>query len=420
VLKGNNHALAFLVTILVFQNLFNAGSAYITFGLNACAAIALSLGNRGRIIVPNGNILAALLALLVWLLIIAVYRGEIENQILLKYTRSALNITLLAVIIGTTNISAKLLIKAFSISLGFHVLLVIAQLIFPNLSFITAPIFGFEREATILEQYTLRKLGASSSYDTASLLSVVSIIFFYFKYKNKSSTISLLMIAASFLASLLSSRTGIAFSVITMSIIFLQSMVRAKGFYKLFLISVFSGVALITYITLLPIVLHTLGFSPTSQSASSELISQSDYGTTGTLDALTNEHLQPLDQPLRDLAIGYAIDPNSINRFTDIGYVKLIYHVGIIGTFFLILIHLYMFTQMRRYSRSKFLSKDERLLTSMGSIIIILLLAFNYKSLSLYSRGMGDLIFFIFIYVSIKHRTNFSQHGNFEHGIKND
>jgi hypothetical protein len=420
VLKGTNHTLAFLVTILIFQNLFNAGSPYITFGLNACAAIALFIGNRGRVLVPNGNILAALFSLIVWLLIIAVYRGDIETQTLLKYTRSALNITLLAVIIGTTNISPRLIIKGLSISLGFHVILVIAQLIFPNLSFITAPIFGFEREATILEQYTLRKLGASSSYDTASLLSVVAIIFFYFKYRKSPSTVSLLMIAASFLASLLSSRTGIAFSVITVSIIFIQSMVRAKGFYKLFLVSIFSGVALITYITLLPIVLHTLGLSHTSQSEPSELIAQSDYGTTGTLDALTNEHLKPLDQPLKDLAIGYAIDPNSINRFTDIGYVKLIYHIGIIGTIFLILIHLYMFAQMRRYSHSKYISKDERLLTSMGSIIIFLLLAFNYKSLSLYSRGMGDLIFFIFIYVSIKHRAKFSQNGNSKRSIEND
>lgn len=417
-LKGSNYPLAYLVTILIFQNLFNAGSPYITFGLNACTAIALVLGNRGRVIAPNGIILSALFVLITWLLIISLYRGDMEIEVILKYTRNAINITLFAVIIGVTNISAKLLLSALSVSLGFHVLLVIAQLIFPNLSFITAPIFGFEREITILEQYTLRKLGASSGYDTASLLSLASIIFFYLQYTTKSSAIFLLMIALSFLASLLSSRTGIVFSVIIISGIFLQGMIRAKGLYKLLLISLSLGFALMAYIALLPIASHSLGFSPTSQSGISELISLSDYGTTGTLDALTNEHLQPLDQPLRDLAIGYAVDPNSINRFTDIGYVKLIYHVGIVGTAFLILIHLYMLAQLRRYSRSKFLSKDEHLLTSMGSIIILLLFAFNYKSLCLYSRGIGDLIFFIFIYVSIKHRTNFSQHGHYKHGIK--
>ena len=55
------------------------------------------------------------------------------------------------------------------------------QTIYPNIVFITAPLFGFARESSILDEYMLRKLGASSSYDTASYFSIAALVFFYFQ-----------------------------------------------------------------------------------------------------------------------------------------------------------------------------------------------------------------------------------------------
>jgi hypothetical protein len=389
-----------IVIILIFQNLFNALSPYITVAMNLAVALALLIRCRGKLIRLEPAVLLAAYFVLAWLLVVAIYRGgEVELFVLLKYARVALFVTLFTIIFATYPITIAAIIKALNFSLAFHVLLVFLQIKFPDLSSLTAPIFGFTREETILEQYTLRKLGASSSYDTASLLSVSALLFFYIQYAQKKGNLYLFMAVASFIATLMSSRTGIALSLLIVGVICFRMILVASLIQKIVAFLVIVIVLSFGYQFILPLFIHSLGGSELSTSDAHLFFAAADYGTSGTLHALTDDHLQPLKRPIFDLFIGYVVDPNTIGRPTDVGYVKFVYHVGILGATVIILAHLYMLAVIRNILLRDDKDREINLIGYFLFCLIVITLAFNYKSLEIHSRGIGDIIYMLFLFL---------------------
>ena len=390
-----------LLYILVFQNLFNAFSPYLTLAINIIAVISLLIQHRLRYVAPVPVVIAGVYVVLAWMLLVTIYRGgDAETQIFLKYFRVTVTVSLFALIFGNCPIPALSLVKAINFALGFHVLLVMLQIAFPDLTNTTAPVFGFEREITILEEYSLRKLGASSSYDTAALLSVAALLFFHLQFAQGKGSLYLLMAAVAFVAALMSSRTGMALSVLIVSVLSLRAILRAPLIWKLVASLCIAGLMVSAYFLIYPLLLHTLGISELQPDEASLVFAAADYGSTGTLDALTEDHLKPLDQPLSDLLIGFAVDPNTIARYTDIGYVKLIYHVGIVGTLVILFVHLYMLVGTRRFMRASEHDCDRQMIARFLFVFIAIGLAFNYKSLELHSRGTGDFIYMLFLFLA--------------------
>lgn len=389
-----------VLVVLVFQNLFNAYSPYLTTAINILVAIAVLVRHGGRLRRPEPVVITTAYFVLAWLLLVAAYRGSADLQVLLKYFRVALAVTVFILIFAAGRISASVVTKAVNFSLAFHVLLILAQIAVPELSRLSAPIFGFEREITILEEYAMRKLGASSSYDTASLLSVTALLFFQMQYAKGKGTRFLFLTAAAFIATLMSSRAGIALSLLIVGVICLKALRgvdlkrRVLAITGTVLLAAFAG------LLVLPLVLHTLGVSELGPDDAGLIFAATDYGTTGTWDALTDEHLQPLDQPLVGLIFGYAIDPNSIGRFTDIGYVKLVYHVGIVGTAAVLLAHGYMLLATRKFLRQAAGDGDRELICRLLFWLVAISIIFNYKSLELHSRGIGDFIYMLFLFLA--------------------
>lgn len=391
---------AAILSVFVFQNLFNAFSPYITLALNLALALALLALRHGRCTIRGHFVVLTAFAVLAWLFLVTIFRGDVEPQVLLKYSRVAINITLFALIFGTQLVSAAALVKAINFALAFHVLLVMLQVALPGLTYTTAPIFGFEREITILEELTMRKLGASSSYDTASLLSVAALLFFYLQFSQGRGARYLSLSVTAFVATLLSSRAGIALSMLIVAVIGLRALFKAHLPWKVIAASGMAAFSVFAYVFIYPLVLHSLGISQLQSDDVGMLYSIADYGTTGTLEALTDEHLRPLDRPLIDLLFGYGSDPNTVGRFTDIGYVKFIYHVGIVGLLTIVFTHLYMLAVVRRRSQRFVQDPDRALIGRFSFLLIAIGLAFNYKSLELHSRGVGDLIFILFLFVA--------------------
>ena len=389
-----------LLGVLVFQNLFNAFSPYLTLAINITVVLSLLIRHQLRYIASAPVVIAGVYAVLAWMLLVATYRGDAETQILLKYFRVTVAVSLFALIFGNCRSAASTFVKAINVALGFHVLLVMLQIAFPDLTNMTAPVFGFEREITIIEQYTLRKLGASSSYDTASLLSVAALLFFYLQFNQGKGSSYLLMTTIAFVATLMSSRTGMVMSLLVVTVLSLRAFLRARLIWKLVAAPCIAGLMVLVYILFYPLLLHTLGISEMQSDEASLVFAIADYGTTGTLDALTGDHLMPLDQPLLDLLIGFAVDPNTIAMYTDIGYVKLIYHVGIVGTLVILFVHLYMLVVTRKFMRASAHDLERALIARFLFVLIAISLAFNYKSLELHSRGIGDFIYMLFLFLA--------------------
>lgn len=394
-----------LLGILVFQNLFNTFSPYLTLAINIAVVLSLLARRQLRYVAPTPVVIGSVYAVLTWMLVVTVYRGDAESQIVLKYFRVTLAVTVFALIFGSCRVPASSVVKAINAALGFHVLLVMLQIALPDLTNVTAPVFGFEREITILEEYALRKLGASSSYDTASLLSVAALLFFHLQFTQGKGSKYLLMTIVAFVATLMSSRTGIALSLLIVTMLALRAILRANLIGKLVASLGIAGLMAAAYMLIYPLLLHTLGFSELQPDEASLVFAAADYGTTGTLEALTADHLQPLDLPLLDLLVGFAVDPNTISRYSDIGYVKLIYHVGIVGTLVVLFVHLYMLVVTRTFVRTSWRDPDRTLIARFLFVLIAIGLAFNYKSLELHSRGIGDFIYMLFLFLVSWHRV---------------
>jgi hypothetical protein len=388
-----------LLSVLVFQNLFNAFSPYLTLAINITVVIFLLIRHQLRYIASAPIVIFGVYAVLAWMILVTSYRGDAETQVLLKYFRVTVAVSLFALIFGNCRIAASTFVKAINVALGFHVLLVMLQIVFPYLTNMTAPVFGFEREIAILEQYTMRKLGASSSYDTASLLSVAALLFFYLQFTQGKGSSYLLLTTVAFVATLMSSRTGVAMSLLIVTVLSLRAFLRARFLWKLVAALWIAGLMVLAYNLIYPLLLHSLGISELQSDEASLVFAAADYGTTGTLDALTGDHLKPLDQPLLDLFIGFAVDPNTIEMYTDVGYVKLIYHVGIVGTLIVLFVHLHMLVVTRTFMRASAQDLDRALIARFLFVLIAISLAFNYKSLEIHSRGIGDFIYMLFLFL---------------------
>lgn len=391
-----------LIYLFVFQNILNAGSPYLTLGLNlALATLALLMSDMSFRATDRRTFQIAVV-IFVWLLLVIVYRGDFETQTLFKYVRTTLTIGLVTIFLGASRIEPRTFLNAICFTLGFHVLLVMLQIPFDNLVHITAPIFGFDRELSILDQYNLRKLGASSSYDTASFFSASAAVLFYLRYLSTKQSLFLLMLCVSLGAGMMSSRTGMAMTIAVLMFIYVKGIFTARPAVKLVLGLGMVGFLVFCYVTIYPLIEQTLGISELSADDATLIFSATDYGTTGTLDALSEDHLAPLKVSPLDLIIGFALDPNSIAKPSDIGYVKFIYHVGIVGTVMILFLHLRMMiltaVDLRHFASGLHVR-------NLGHFLLWLIgagLLFNYKSLELYSRGTGDLIIILFIFLGTR------------------
>ena len=395
-----------LVYLFVFQNILNAGSPYITLAINVVLAMTALLMNRMRFRAADPQTFNIALAVLVWLCLVIVYRGDFETQTLLKYFRTTVMIALVTFLVGASTISPRTFLNAICLTLAFHVTLVLLQIPFDDLVYITAPIFGFERETSILDQYALRKLGATSSYDTASFLSVSASVLFYLRYLSSKNFIFILLLAASLAAGMMSSRTGMAMTLLVLGAIYIRGIFTAKPIVKFVLAMGLAGMVVFALIYVLPLIKQTLGIGELSADDATLIFNVSDYGTTGTLEALSEDHLAGLKKPFFDLLIGFARDPNSTPTPSDIGYVKLIFHVGIVGTVLIVLLHLRMLALTVYRLRQQGAETDERHLGQFLFWLVGAGLFFNYKSLELYSRGVGDLILIMFIFLAASWPTD--------------
>jgi hypothetical protein len=396
-----------LPAIFVFQNLYNPFSPYLTLAFNICLLIMLLLQNRLRVATVSPLVIATAIVVLIWLCLVSVVRGDVEFQVLFKYLRTTATIVVLALIFGSFKTPERFFIQALNLVFSFHILLIALQVLWPSASIITAPVFGFERDMSILEEYSMRKLGASSSYDTASIFSIAGLLFFMLQFLQVRRPFFMFASIIAFIATLISSRTGMAVALLVVIFFCFRLISTASIGWKFVTIAGGSVVAVVTYSILMPLLLHSLGIAELQSDDVTVVFAAADYGTTGTLEALTHDHLEPLNRPLKELIFGYGLDPNTIGKTTDIGYVKFIYHLGIVGTLIIVSLHIFMLANVYAITKYSKPHTDLRLLANFLLFFILIALVFNYKSLELYSRGTGDFIFLLFLYLTrIRHLQN--------------
>ena len=329
----------FIVLLFVFFNYFNPVSVYITLLFNVALAVYLVSIKKEYRVKFDSYVIFITMLILIWSIIIMLSRADVDIYILGKYSRVLISTLLIVFICSGWSISVKQLVTVLGVVFFSHILAIVAQTVNPDLSAHMAGVFGMAEAADFFIEYNDRKMGLSGSFDTASLVSILSMIFFFLQYQVKHKNVYLILALLSFGACAMSSRMGmvIGFFIFLMFIINLFSRAKGRDALLILLIMV-AGSALVFYF-ILPVILHSFQWIIIEFEPQIGDISTAGYGTTGTVDALFGSHLEPLKVPLMDLFFGFGYDPDG----TDIGYVKLIYHIGIIGSFLIFILYLYMY-----------------------------------------------------------------------------
>jgi hypothetical protein len=390
-----------LLFLFVFSNYYNPFSVFLTIIINLFLLISFSKGRNVRI---DNKILIFSLLILIWAIIIMVVRTNVNTYILGKYLRSTASTFLIMVICSQMRISIKEIINTLAAVFFLHILMVGLQCLFPQLDIPVADFFGFDREATVISQMSIRKMGLSSSYDTASLISVSSMVFFFLLYVEKKKNIYLFISFLSLISTIRISRTGMVIGIILFVVLIIKLYFNSKGRKRLTPI-LFLLVGLFVFFTvILPIIAASTDSFLSNTKYNDIDISNKDY-TPGTVTGLTTgSHLNALKEPVFDLIFGFGIDPNRIyGMATDIGYIKLIYHIGLIGLFLIIFLYLYIFRKTLKMKKMYYSVTDEFMLSSFLIWYILLIIVINYKSLEMYSRGSHDLLLIIFFVLVNNH-----------------
>jgi len=391
--QGASRLLLFVVFSFVFINYYNPVSVYLTLLVNVVLASCILALITSRIIKINISVVFFTSLILSWPLIIMLSRAEFDLYVLGKYLRVLISTYLIMIVCEGFRISARQLNKVLAWVFISHIFAIGLQLAWPNLNIPMGRLFGVVDPTELFNVYTSRKMGLTGGFDAASQVSVLSMIFFFIRYNIKHKKFDLILMLFSFSACALSSRTGMVLGGFLFVVLFFYGLFKEQGRGSALMVPVFFIVGAYVFYFALPILVHTFSLDITSVRQIPG--STSEYGTTGTLNALTGSHLRPLDIPFSDLFLGLGYDPEG----TDIGYVKLIYHLGIAGTAVVFTFYLYLYIKVSEVRRSRGSGLDVKLLGVFFAFYIFVLVVMNYKSLQIYSRGAHDLLIIMYFVI---------------------
>ncbi len=398
----------FLFPFFLFVNLYNPISIYLSLFLNLIIFLML-IKRRGlnrTKIYKEATLISLIIAIFVIITMIANY--NYSNYVFLKYIRNLVVTFLIGNICWNININTKILLNSLGLVFGFHVCFIYLQWAFPSLNSIIAPIFNFDRDISMFEYVTIRNLGLTGSYDFAALISILSIVFFSLLYISKAKNIYFIFALLSFVSCIRISRLAMIFGTIIYFTLMLYVIKRISYKKKLLpIISLFIGLYIVL-ILILPIIASTTSlFSDSKYNIHGNVSEGYDYGF-GTEMELKGDMLFFPDNNL-NLFFGYGLEPIDVVTNTDIGYVKIIFNIGLIGLWLILMLH---YLLAKDVIRQKHINNTfDKQYKFFIIVYLILILLFNYKLLLMYSRGVYELLL---ILIFILHSKMLKEDLNYE------
>jgi len=322
------------------------------------------------------------------------------NYLVLRQARVLVAATLLPIVIYLFPLRPKdKLIIVISV-LFLNSVTILTQILFPQLQLYMAPIYQFNKSIR-----HIRAFGLTAGYDSAGYLSVMGFILaslsiIFCKKKIKYFFISLIFAFSVFFTS----RTSMALAIVFISffsfffIFFKRKKLRFMGilfiFISVFFIIYFFGIVYDTFdisLTKSFIFMPKTNMEYTSSFARTNL----NEWRSHTIVFPDNEYL---------LLFGAGINPPS-----DMGYVKIIYMIGLFGLFLVIIGHLYILISAHNIFKREIklvkLSKPPYIylfengfnITYWSLMIFVpLQLIINLKNLYFYTRGYYELLIILF------------------------
>jgi hypothetical protein len=390
--------------ILIFVNLYNPVSIWLTLALNIIFAIFI-LVKGNKIIFPKTISLILFLSIIIflWSVIISVSTNHFSQQMIGRNLRIVASTFFIGLIIYNSKINVPDFIKSLSIVILLHIILIYIQLVIPDIKEPIARIFNYDREDYF--ESGIRCLGLCGSFDFAGLVSIIGILLFSLKYKDTHKPFDLICFLLAVISVAFVSRLAMFFGFIAFiygSIIIYKTSRRFVKFIftVLFILSSFFWLNFA-----FPIITSSLSFFNGNSTENSVLQSEgNEYSYGQTDDDLVENHLIFPDN-LNDLIFGQGLEIGVDTQYSsDIGYVKLIYSIGLFGLGLIILMYYKMYRNAR-YTDALQSDQSYKLLVRLFKFMIIIIFIFNFKLLLMYSRGIHDLVLISF-YVIDKYKIS--------------
>ena len=388
-----------LLFVFLFCNLYNPLSIYFTLLINLLILFSLTKHLKLNSYL-NRNVTICTLIVFLLSIFVMTLNFNFNTYVFGKYSRILISSLLIGLICSNINVSLKQIIKSLSFVFLLHIVTVGIQIVYPDISLPMATFFGFGRESEVISDMVFRKLGLSTSYDTAGLIAILAMVLYFFRYYYGGKIVWLIASFISLISCIFISRTGMLVGALLLFILLLYLFFTRHGLKRLVaVIGLTSGMCIICYM-ILPILAVTTSFFDYKTNVDISL--GNDYTTGTTSGLLGGSHLNSIRSvPPLELILGYGIDPNDVQGMaSDIGYIKIIYHVGIVGLLCVLWLYFYLFVNTL-YVSKMFRKKniDIEILSKFSMLYIMIMVIFNYNILEMYIRGTHDLLLILFYFI---------------------
>lgn len=370
--------------VFLFLTLFNPISTNITVLFN----ISLFLYVKNRVFVKDIKDLIYPIILLILCVLSMSRYGSLNLTMLGIYGRMLVSFMVIPYIVAYFAKSKIDVVEILLYCLLLHCCVVVVQLFFPELEWINQAFFRYERDMDTLEDLNSRRLGLAGSFDVSGYFAAACSIISYISYVSSGKTKYLATFIISLISIIFTSRTGMSMALIGVGLSYFfygrKHNSRIGGYLVLAFVLLFG------YMVIYQVVMGNF--------SSFDLMS--NYGENTTY-YLFQTHLLPL----------YAINTNQlfwgvgtlisnasrIYGHSDIGYVKQIFEVGLVGVIVMVVFCLHACYKTYKSVLST------RVHTIMILVLNILILIFNYKNEFLWQVGAFDMFLIVYYFQNSKH-----------------
>lgn len=382
-----------LYLFLLFINLYMPLSPYFCMAVNIIALAFQS--NNLRLYNCIGKKLNSItiLSFFIFVLSLIAFIGysNPEFEVLGKYLRSFITTFLLISLGGSIVLTEEKLLRYTLYILLIHIATIPIQMAFPSIVPPMAEFFNCDRDPALFQKLSIRNMGVAGSFDMASYFSIIGFVLSFALFKKSKHNLYLLIAFVFFVSLIRISRTGMLVGTIFFVICLIGNYKHTSRKSRLFFIAIFAGLIVALSVRILPLISSTSNLLDNTRLYHYEDIEQlNDYGANSS-EGLMTYHLDVLHhiEPYY-LMMGGAFSPNSTAYGSDIGYVKMICNVGVIGLFLILVLHYLIFKKIKKYAKSNYSQFSYFLIMS-----IVVVMVLNYKNLLMYSRGAYDGLIFM-------------------------
>lgn len=323
------------------------------------------------------------------------FAGVEDTHPVLRHFRALISTVLLGVVFynlaATRTYSSGQLTNTLIAVLLVNAVVVMVSIALPEIKPLLANLYGFNKSLV-----PLRSFGLTAGYDTAGYLCIIggalSAIAIYYK-RNIGYTISFLsfMVAAMF-----TSRSTMLLVLVLMTSVCAVFLLRGRWTLKVASMSyIIIGVG-IAILYVVPLILATFGWG---------VVEATSANYTGSFAATDLSAWKATMWTLPDSPAALFLGTGETIETSDIGYVEIVFMIGIVGLLLVVSIYFYMFMFAMRLRRSA--SRGELLLDLEGWVLLRLLLivliclyVFNIKNLYFLTRGYHELIVILFFFLA--------------------